>query len=78
MAVLALVLAMAPVGLPILSDAAWRNPAAADTGASAHAASAFLYQWGAESGAATRVERSDDGGSTWHSVATIPAAVKEL
>lgn len=78
MAVVALVLAMAPVGLPILSDDTWRNPAVADAGTRGRAPSAFLYQWGAEAGAATRVERSDDGGSTWHSVAAIPAAVKEL
>lgn len=78
LAVVVLMLGMAPVGLPILSDANWRSSAGLGAEARSGDAAAFRYQWGVEPGGETRVERSDDGGETWHRVAALPAAVREL
>jgi HEAT repeat protein len=69
-----LIAAMAPIGAPILSDTSWRGAPAPEAGA----AEAFTYQWAADADGTTRVERSDDGGRTWHRVAAIPQPAVEL
>ena len=75
LAVMLLVAGLAPVGVPILSDSSWRvlpGPAGAPVGAQP-----FLYKWH-EANGLTDVQRSDDGGQTWHQVATIPQTIAQL
>ncbi len=78
LAAIILVLGMAPIGLPILSDSSRNVAPGENAGSGAATATAFVYQWGGEPGATTRVERSDDGSATWHRVAAIPASVAEI
>jgi HEAT repeat protein len=67
---------LAPVGAPILSDNSWRRlPAQAE--AAAGVAAPFMYQANVL-GESTQVLRSDDGGQTWHAVASIPQPVAQV
>lgn len=76
LAALLIIAGLAPVGAPILSDNTWRQvPASADNTGSA--ALPFFYRWTAGDDQ-TRVQRSDDGGQTWHDVAAIPQPVAQL
>jgi HEAT repeat protein len=78
LAVLLILIGLAPVGQPILSDTSWRAPAATVAQAAPPEAQAFAYRSTAQSDNLTQVERSDDGGKTWHAVASIPEKVTEL
>ncbi len=64
---------LAPVGAPILSESTWRQPLAA-----AAAAQPFMYRSGASAAGVTPVERSDDGGNTWHAVSPLAGTVSQL
>lgn len=75
--VLLILIGIAPVGQPILSDSSWRAPAAPAAQA-APEPQPFVYRSSVEGDTLTKVERSDDGGKTWHSVASIPEKVAEL
>ena len=81
LAVILIIVGLAPIGVPILSDSSWRTPSDRDAQITAPAVpqpQAFVYRTGADAGDFTRVERSDDGGKTWYAVASIPANVAEL
>ena len=82
LAVLLILIGLAPIGQPILSDSSMRSSAAraaAPTGQTAtQAPQAFTYRSTAEGDNLTQVERSDDGGKTWHAVASIPQKVAEV
>lgn len=79
LAVALVMVGLAPVGAPILSDNSWRQAALpGDDSSAAAAAKPFIYRWNAGGSQNTKVERSDDGGLTWHSVAGIPATVAQL
>jgi len=65
---------LALAGMPIVSDAGPRQPASGE----ANAARPFLYRWSLQAEGSARVERSDDGGSTWHGVAAVPERVAEV
>lgn len=81
LAVLLIVIGFAPVSQPIFSDSSWRA-SAATVGQSAAPATAeppaFTYRINAQGDALTQVERSDDGGKTWHAVAGIPEKTSEI
>lgn len=73
------IVGLAPIGAPILSDNAWRQATLpSDGGHNSTQARPFTYRWTAEAGQATRIERSDDGGQSWHGVADIPATIAQL
>jgi hypothetical protein len=79
LAVLLILIGLAPIGAPILSDSSWR--ASAQEGAPAPVAAPadpFAYRVQAPGDVQTQVERSDDGGKTWHAVAAIPENVAEV
>jgi HEAT repeat protein len=79
LAVLLIVIGLAPVGAPILSDSSWRASAEqSETPAQATPVDPFAYRIRAQGDIQTQVERSDDGGKTWHAVASIPEKVLEL
>ncbi len=80
LAVALVMVGLAPVGAPILSDNSWRQAALLgnDSSGGAAAAKPFTYRWNAGGSDNTKIERSDDGGLTWHSVAGIPALVAQL
>lgn len=81
LAVLLIVIGFAPVSQPIFSDSSWRTAAAPARQANAPATlepAAFAYRANAQGDALTQVERSDDGGKTWHAVASIPEKVSEV
>lgn len=74
-----LIAGLAPVGAPILSESAWRQAAPSDPGTNTPSEQTpFTYRWTVNDAQATRVERSDDGGATWHGVAEIPATIAQL
>jgi HEAT repeat protein len=79
LAVLLILIGLAPVGAPILSDSSWRA-SAPDGGSPVVAAPAdpFSYRIPAQGAVQTQIERSDDGGKTWHAVAGIPEKVIEV
>ena len=76
LAVILLIAGLAPVGAPILSDNSWRQ-AGLQPATSAASAQPFAYRATAAA-EVTRVQRSDDGGATWHDMAAIPAPVAGL
>ncbi len=76
LAVALLLIGLAPIGAPILSDNSWRE-APADTGAAAPIAQPFTYRWANDTGSA-RIERSDDSGQTWYGVASLPERVEQM
>jgi HEAT repeat protein len=79
-AVMLLMIGLAPIGVPILSDNSWRQTSA-DTGAagaSQPAAQPFTYRWTDVTSGGASVERSDDGGKSWHGVAAVPEAILDL
>ena len=80
LAVALLMVGLAPVGIPIMSDTSWRSvrPAVGAPASSLPSAKPFQYQSEAGSHGNTLVQRSDDGGHTWHAVAAIPQAVTQL
>ncbi len=82
LAVLLILIGLAPIGQPILSDSFPRNSAsrapAAAPAAQASEPQAFVYRSTVQGDALTQVERSDDGGKTWHAVASIPENVSEV
>jgi HEAT repeat protein len=77
LAVLLILIGLAPVGQPILSDSSWRA-SAAPAAQSTPEPQAFVYRSTAQGDNLTQVERSDDGGKTWHGVASIPEKVTEV
>ena len=79
-AVALLMVGLAPVGIPIMSDTSWKSvrPAVESPASSQPSAKPFQYQADAEPNGNTFVQRSDDGGATWHAVAAIPQAVTQL
>ncbi len=80
LAVALVMVGLAPVGAPILSDNSWRQAALPgdDSSSAAAAAKPFIYRWNAGGSQNTKVERSDDGGLIWHSVAGFPRTVAQL
>ena len=81
LAVLLIVIGLAPISQPILSDSSWRIAAAPSGQANTPATpapQAFTYRANAQGDTLTQVERSDDGGKTWHAVASIPEKVSEV
>ncbi|MGE5602295.1 MAG: HEAT repeat domain-containing protein [Nitrososphaerales archaeon] len=84
LAVLLILIGLAPIGQPILSDSSWRASAAPAAQAPVTPEpQAFTYRVVAQSDAAqgnngAQVERSDDGGKTWHAVANVPEKVAEI
>lgn len=79
LAVLLIVIGLAPIGQPILSDSSLRQPASATAGTLATPQpQAFTYRAIAQDHDTTKVERSDDGGRTWHAAASIPDQVSDL
>jgi hypothetical protein len=73
-----LLVGVASVGLPILSDQSWRQQPQSEAGAAMPVAQPFQYQWGVEPGGTTRIERSEDGGRSWSRVAAVPRAILDL
>ncbi len=81
LAVVLILIGLAPVGQPILSDSSWRASAAPAGQATVPANAqpqAFVYRAAPQGDALTQVERSDDGGKTWHAVTSIPEKVTEV
>ena len=81
LAVILIIVGLAPIGVPILSDSSWRTISDRDGQIAPPAdpqPQAFVYRTGAQAEDLTRVERSDDGGKTWYVVASIPAKIAEL
>lgn len=79
LAVLLILIGLAPVGAPILSDSSWRvNAQDGGTTVAAAPAEPFAYRIQAQGDLETQIERSDDGGKTWHAVASIPENVAEI
>ncbi len=79
LAVLLILIGLAPVGAPILSDSSWRASAQEDGTAVVPApADPFAYRIQAQGDVQTQIERSDDGGKSWHAVAGIPEKVVEI
>jgi HEAT repeat protein len=76
LAVIVIVAGLAPVGVPILSDNTWRQVPLQPQGTAVEP-TPFTYRWSHTAGE-TNVLRSDDGGRSWHAVATIPQPVAEL
>ncbi|OQA41912.1 MAG: HEAT repeat protein [Chloroflexi bacterium ADurb.Bin325] len=76
LAVALLLIGLAPIGAPILSDNS-RREASADATSAAPIAQPFTYRWANAAGAAA-IERSDDGGQTWHGVAGLPEQVEQI
>jgi HEAT repeat protein len=78
LAVTLLVIGLAPIGVPIVSDNSWRAAQRGPEAAAVETAQPFMYQSLNESGGWTRVQRSDDGAATWQNMAAIPVPVSEL
>jgi len=81
LAVILIIVGLAPIGVPILSDSSWRAMSGVDGQDATPAAlqpQAFVYRADAQGDNLTRVERSDDGGRTWYAVASVPAKIAEL
>jgi HEAT repeat protein len=78
LAVTLLVVGLAPIGVPIVSDSSWRGAQPGPEAATVETAQPFMYQTLNESGGWTRVQRSEDGAATWQNVAAIPVPVSEL
>ena len=76
LAVLLIIVGLAPVGAPILSDANRARPAT-EIEPSVQA-TAFAYRFKVEAVGETGVQRSGDGGATWQRVASIPGRVAQL
>lgn len=78
LAVALLVVGLAPIGVPIVSDSGWRVTQPGPEVATVETAQPFMYQTLNEAGGWTRVQRSEDGAATWQNVAAIPVPVSEL
>ena len=81
LAVILIIVGLAPIGVPILSDSSWRAVSGVDGQVATPAAlqpQAFVYRTDATDDNLTRVERSDDRGRTWYTVASVPAKIAEL
>jgi len=79
LAVLLIMVGLAPIGAPILSDSAWRSePVPAATVDPAPAAQSMLYRMETDEQPLTHIERSTDGGRTWQPVAGVPGTILEL
>jgi photosystem II stability/assembly factor-like uncharacterized protein len=81
LAVILILIGLAPIGVPILSDSSWlaaSGPGDQVTTPADSQAQVFQYRTGPQDENPTRVERSDDGGQTWYAVASIPAKIAEL
>lgn len=79
LAVLLIMVGLAPIGAPILSDSAWRSePAPAVVASPAPAAQAMHYRMETDEQPLTHIERSTDGGRTWQPVAGVPGEILEL
>ena len=76
LAVVVIIVGLAPVGVPILSDNTGRQASARAVNPAA-AAAPFTYRW-SHADDKTRVLRSDDGGRSWHAVAAIPQLVAQI
>ena len=76
LAVIVIIAGLAPVGVPILSDNAWRQ-ASVQSEAPAVASAPFTYRWSHADGK-THVLRSEDGGRSWHAVTAIPQPVAQI
>ncbi len=76
LAVVVIIAGLAPVGVPILSDNTWRR-ASVRMEAPAAEAAPFAYRL-RHADDNTQVQRSDDGGQSWHAVATIPQPVAQI
>ncbi len=77
LAVLLIVIGLAPISQPILSDSFPRR-SAAPAAQAAPLPETFVYRSTVQGDNLTQVERSDDGGKTWHAVAGIPESVAEV
>ena len=75
LAVLIIMLALAPVGAPILSDGEFRHALAA--GAPVNAPG-YLYRWVEQGAAGAAVQRSADDGRTWRDVSLLPARILQM
>jgi HEAT repeat protein len=73
-----LVAGLAPVGAPIVSESSRRLAQGGPEAVTVVAAQPFMYQTAAGADGSTRVERSDDGGATWHEVSALPVPVEQL
>jgi HEAT repeat protein len=79
LAVLLILIGLAPISQPILSDSSWRASAApAAQSPVTPQPQAFTYRSLAQSDNLTQLERSDDGGKTWHAVASIPDKASDV
>jgi HEAT repeat protein len=73
-----MVVGLAPIGVPIVSDSSWRLARTGPEIAAVQPAQPFMYRTADSADGSTRVQRSDDGAATWHDVAAIPAPVQEI
>src|SRR5512134_2618217 len=81
LAILMIVIGLATLSQPIFSDSSWRAsaaPAAQAVTPETTQPQAFVYRSTVQGDTLTQVERSDDGGKTWHAVASIPEKVSDV
>jgi HEAT repeat protein len=78
LAVALLVVGLAPIGVPIVSDNRWWASQPGPETANLEATQPFMYRAEESSDGTSRVERSSDEGVTWQYVAAIPFPVSEL
>lgn len=78
LAVALIIVGLAPIGVPIVSDNGWRLPQTGSEAVAAGSAEPFMYQTAGNADGSTSVQRSGDGGATWHDVAALPLPVIEL
>lgn len=76
LAVVVIIAGLAPVGVPTLSDNSWRQ-GSARTANPASVAAPFEYR-STVLGESAQMQRSDDGGRSWHAVAVIPQPVTQV
>ena len=78
LAVALLVVGLAPIGVPIISDSSWRASQPGPETATVEATQPFMYRAEESSDGTSRIQRSNDEGLTWQNVAAIPFPVSEL
>lgn len=72
MAVALLIVGLAPIGAPIVSDSRTRLAPATGAAGSLAPSQPFAYRLDAGAGALSRIVRSEDGGATWRPVVALP------
>ena len=78
LAVSLLIIGLAPIGVPIVSDTSWRAAQPGPEMAAVEVTQPFMYRAESNAESTSRVQRSDDEGVTWHNVAALPFPVSEL